>query len=93
MLEKAELDGESDAFTLDRTLLSQGRDQRNGTQKSERDGRAVIEQLEDPARLNARRVLIALEQLNPNPPIQQRAAWPVARRERATNTGRGRKRR
>jgi hypothetical protein len=82
LLAADEVDAEYFASTTDRVLMSQGRAQRYATQVRHRDGYAVIiEPLEVPAQLNARRCAIGL----PSVPfvLPQRRPTPGAARKRA----------
>lgn len=92
LLAVGEVDAEFFAFTTDRVLISQGRAQRYATQVRHRDGYAVIiEPLEVPAQLNARRCAIGL----PTVPLvlPQRRPNPSAARKRAPRRAkRGRRR-
>ncbi|HTJ67935.1 MAG TPA: DUF6624 domain-containing protein [Actinospica sp.] len=92
LLADGEVDAEFFAFTTDRVLMSQGRAQRYATQVRHRDGYVVIiEPLEAPAQLNARRCTIGL----PTVPVvlAQRRPTPSAARKRAPRRAkRGRRR-
>jgi hypothetical protein len=70
-LAQGEADAEFFAFTTDRVLLAQGGAQRYGTQVQHRDGYNVImEPVEDPHRLNARRRAVGLAPLTNLAPVR-----------------------